>query len=60
VVEVVIVVAAGARLTENEVRSYCGSRLARYKCPASVRFVPELPRGLAGKALRRAVRQQLA
>jgi long-chain acyl-CoA synthetase len=57
-VEVVVVVAPGARLTEEDVRRYCGARLARYKCPATVRFVAELPRGLAGKALRRALRAQ--
>jgi long-chain acyl-CoA synthetase len=55
-VEVVIVVAAGGRVTPEQVRDYCSSRLARYKCPVTVRFVEELPHGLAGKALRRALR----
>ena len=32
--------------------------LARYKCPTTVRFVAELPHGLAGKALRRALRRE--
>jgi long-chain acyl-CoA synthetase len=59
-VEVVIVVQAGARVTEEEVRDHCVSRLARYKCPVTVRFVEELPHGLAGKALRRALREQPA
>ena len=54
-----IVVAPGGAVTEEVVRAYCAANLARYKCPTSVRFVDELPRGLAGKALRRALRDQL-
>jgi long-chain acyl-CoA synthetase len=57
-VEVVIVVADGKRVTQEQVREHCSSRLARYKCPVTVRFVGELPHGLAGKALRRALREQ--
>ena len=55
-VEMVVVAAPGAHVTEDDVRAFCLSRLARYKCPTSVRFVPALPRGLVGKALRRALR----
>jgi len=55
-VEVVVVAEPGATVTEDDVRSFCLARLARYKCPTSVRFVSELPRGLVGKALRRALR----
>jgi long-chain acyl-CoA synthetase len=59
-VEVVIVVEAGEagkRVTEAGVRAQCRSNLARYKCPTTVRFVEELPHGLAGKALRRALKE---
>ena len=38
----------------------CAANLARYKCPTSIRFVDELPHGLVGKALRRALRDQSA
>lgn len=38
-----------------ELRRECARRLARYKCPSQVTFVRELPRGLQGKVLRRAV-----
>ncbi|HEY5023526.1 MAG TPA: AMP-binding protein [Acidimicrobiales bacterium] len=55
-VEAVIVVATGAVVTEELVRAYCAANLSRYKCPTVVRFVSELPRGLVGKALRRALR----
>ena len=57
-VDVVIEVQAGARVTEEQVRDHCGRHLARYKCPTTVRFVAEMPRGLAGKALRRALREK--
>jgi long-chain acyl-CoA synthetase len=57
-VEAVIVVDRGAEVNEELVRAYCGANLTRYKCPTSIRFVAELPRGLVGKALRRALRDQ--
>ena len=59
-VEVVVVLSPGAQVTAQTVRDACRASLARYKCPTSVRFVAELPRGLTGKALRRAVREQSA
>ncbi len=40
-------------LSEPELVQYCGRYLARYKLPAGVSFVRELPRSLYGKALRR-------
>jgi long-chain acyl-CoA synthetase len=55
-VEAVVVRAPGTDLTEDDIRARCATSLARYKCPSSIRFVDELPRGLAGKALRRALR----
>lgn len=59
-VEVVVLPVAGASVSEDAVRDACAASLARYKCPAAVRFVDELPRGLAGKALRRVLRAQLS
>jgi acyl-CoA synthetase (AMP-forming)/AMP-acid ligase II len=47
-------------VSEADITEACGVALARYKCPAGVHFVDELPKGLAGKALRRALRQRLA
>lgn len=46
----------GALADEDELIHYCLTRMARYKAPTSVAFVAELPRGLAGKVLRRALR----
>lgn len=48
----------GPAVTEQDVRRACSSALARYKCPSSVHFVDELPRGLSGKALRRMLRDR--
>jgi len=59
-VEAVIVPVPGASVDEGELRAYCAAHLARYKCPTSIRFVTALPRGLAGKALRRALRDSAA
>jgi long-chain acyl-CoA synthetase len=59
-VEAVVVSDPGVVVTEELVRAYCTANLARYKCPTSIRFVTELPHGLVGKALRRALREQPA
>jgi O-succinylbenzoic acid--CoA ligase len=45
----------GARLSEEELRAYCGERLARYKIPAHIWFVSSLPRNAARKLLRGAL-----
>jgi long-chain acyl-CoA synthetase len=42
--------------TGPELIRFCADHLARYKCPESVEFVDEIPRGFAGKLLRRALR----
>lgn len=42
-------------VTEAELIDYCARYLASYKCPVNVVFMRELPRGLHGKALRRAL-----
>jgi long-chain acyl-CoA synthetase len=52
-VKAFVVQAAGHHLEEDEVIEFCAGRLARYKCPTKVMFVPELPIGVGGKLLRR-------
>jgi long-chain acyl-CoA synthetase len=51
-----VVASAGAVLDEEALIGYCADQLARYKCPAKVLFVDEIPRNLAGKVLRRELR----
>jgi long-chain acyl-CoA synthetase len=58
-IELVVVAEPKGAVTEDQVRDACAASLARYKCPSTVRFVAELPRGLVGKALRRVLREQL-
>jgi long-chain acyl-CoA synthetase len=43
-------------LSESQLVRHCSRYLARYKCPAAVSFVRELPRSAHGKALRRELR----
>lgn len=48
---------AGAVLTEDEVIHFLDGKLARYKIPKSVSFMDELPKSLAGKALKRVLQE---
>jgi long-chain acyl-CoA synthetase len=50
-----VVLAAGQRATEEELRAFARERLAPYKVPASVEFRTELPKTMIGKVLRRAL-----
>jgi long-chain acyl-CoA synthetase len=42
-------------VTAADLIDWCGRYLARYKCPGSIQFVRELPVGIQGKVLRRAL-----
>jgi long-chain acyl-CoA synthetase len=55
-VKAYVVTVRGQSVEEDEVVQYCASRLARYKCPKKVWFVDEVPQGMGGKVLRRALR----
>jgi fatty-acyl-CoA synthase len=52
-----VVLREGATVDEQDVREFCRTRLARFKAPASVEFVAELPRTPSGKVLKRYLRQ---
>jgi len=41
------------KTSEKELISYCKQRLADYKCPKSVQFVSDIPKGPTGKLLKR-------
>jgi long-chain acyl-CoA synthetase len=41
------------QVSEEELLEYCSPRLARFKFPKTVRFVPSLPRNASGKLLRK-------
>ncbi|MFW6193323.1 MAG: class I adenylate-forming enzyme family protein [Gemmatimonadota bacterium] len=50
--------AEGTRLEEDELRSFCGGRLARYKIPTGFAFVDEMPRTPIGKPDRPRLRER--
>ena len=52
-----VVLEEGVALEAEAIRAHTASRLARYKCPIEVMIVASLPHGLAGKLLRRALRE---
>lgn len=56
-VKAVVVLKPGATASEEELIAFCKERLAGYKTPKSVDFVPRLPRNPTGKVLRRVLRE---
>jgi fatty-acyl-CoA synthase len=44
-----VVLRAGCSVTEAELREFARERMAHFKCPKAVRFVPELPKTATGK-----------
>ena len=52
-VAAVVVLKPGGNLSEAEVIEFCKTRLADYKCPKTVRFVADIPKGPTGKLLKR-------
>lgn len=55
-----IVLEPGARITPEQVAEHCKQRLARYKHPAHIRFVEQIPRTATGKILKDTLRRQFA
>ncbi len=48
-----VALTTGASVTRDSILDRCRDELARYKLPAAVHFLPELPKGPTGKILRR-------
>ncbi len=48
-----IVIKDGMKVSEAEIINFCREKLADYKCPKTVRFVDEIPKGPTGKLLKR-------
>jgi long-chain acyl-CoA synthetase len=55
-----IVLKDGARATEEEIIAFCREHLADYKCPKSVHFVKDIPKGPTGKLLKRELVREYA
>jgi fatty-acyl-CoA synthase len=49
----------GAKVTEEEIREYCRSRIAHYKVPRYVRFVADFPMTVTGKAQKFRMREEM-
>jgi len=56
-VAAVVVLKPEANISEQEVIDFCKARLADYKCPKTVRFVSDIPKGPTGKLLKRELAQ---
>jgi acyl-CoA synthetase (AMP-forming)/AMP-acid ligase II len=52
-VKALVVLRPGETLREEDVITFCGLHLARYKKPRSVDFVSDLPKNAAGKIVKR-------
>ena len=48
-----VVLKQGRDANEEELLAHCRSRLADFKCPKSIRFVDDIPKGPTGKLLKR-------
>ena len=58
VAKALVVLKPDATATEADLIQFCRSRLAHYKCPRSIEFVPSLPKTGTGKVLKRDLRRQ--
>ena len=47
-----VVLRQDAKVSAHSLRDFAGERLARFKVPSLIRFVPEIPKGPAGKIKR--------
>ena len=57
-VKAMVVLRPGQRASEAEIVEHCRRSLASYKKPASVDFLPELPKNAYGKVLKRELRER--
>jgi long-chain acyl-CoA synthetase len=53
-----IVLKQGGEVTEEDLVLFCRERLADFKCPKSIHFVEEIPKGPTGKLLKRELSRQ--
>jgi acyl-CoA synthetase (AMP-forming)/AMP-acid ligase II len=52
-VKAFVVLRDGQEATEKEIIEFCAERLADFKCPKSIAFVVDIPKGPTGKLLKR-------
>jgi long-chain acyl-CoA synthetase len=56
-VKALVVLEPGARATADDLIAHCARSLARFKCPTSVEFVAQLPKGATGKVSKGRLRE---
>ncbi|KXU88688.1 AMP-binding protein [Paraburkholderia monticola] len=54
-----IILKAGERATEDEIREFCRDQIAHYKIPRYIRFVDEMPMTVTGKVQKFAMRERM-
>ena len=59
-VAAVVVLKPGANANAQEIIDHCKARLADYKCPKTVHFVDDIPKGPTGKLLKRELAKMLS
>jgi len=59
-VAAVVVLKPGAKTSEQGVIDYCKGRLADFKCPKTVLFLEDIPKGPTGKLLKRELARMLS
>ncbi len=60
VVKACVVLREGQQVTAEALIAFCRERIASYKVPRAVEFIPALPKSPTGKVLKRELRQRLA
>ena len=48
-----VVLKEGTQVAAEELIAFCRAHLADFKCPKTIRFLPEMPKGPTGKVLKR-------
>ncbi len=56
-VHALVILKAGAQVTEQDIIRHCKDRIADYKCPRKVEFRPDFPLSAAGKTLKAELRR---
>jgi long-chain acyl-CoA synthetase len=54
-----IVLKAGEQVSEAEILAFCREQLADFKCPKSVAFLEDIPKGPTGKLLKKELREMI-
>jgi len=54
-----IVLREGERTTEKQLIEFCNERLADFKCPKTIEFVKDIPKGPTGKLQKRELTQKI-